>query len=101
MVIPRSQREEAGIPEGTLMKVAVIQGGRILLTPQFIIDRSVFADSRNMKRKPSTQELAQVVAERRREATEKGLDKMPKREINAALAAARRDLKKSVRPVSV
>jgi putative PIN family toxin of toxin-antitoxin system len=34
-------------------------------------------------------DLAQIVAEIRQEAKEKGLDKMPKRKINAAVAAAR------------
>ncbi len=38
-------------------------------------------------------DLAQVVAEIRQEAQEKGIDKMTKREINAAVAAARRDLR--------
>ncbi len=42
-------------------------------------------------------ELALVVAELRREAKEKGLDKMPRREINAAVAAARTNLKKTIR----
>jgi hypothetical protein len=45
--------------------------------------------------------LAQIVAELRKEATEKGLDAMPKKEINRAVAAARRDLRKiSKRPFS-
>jgi AbrB family looped-hinge helix DNA binding protein len=95
MVIPRSLREEAGITEGTLMKVAVVEGGKFLLTPQVTIARSVIADPQNKGRKQTLQELAQVVAELRQEAREKGLDKMPKREINTAVAAARRDLKKS------
>jgi AbrB family looped-hinge helix DNA binding protein len=95
MVIPRSLREEAGITEGTLMKVVVVEGGKFLLTPQVTIARSVIADHQNKGRKQALQELAQVVAELRQEAREKGLDKMPKREINTAVAAARRDLKKS------
>ncbi len=33
MVILRNLREEAGVSEGTLMKVAVVKGGRFLLTP--------------------------------------------------------------------
>jgi hypothetical protein len=41
MVIPRSLREEAGVSEGTLMKVAVMESGQLLLTPQLTIDRSV------------------------------------------------------------
>jgi hypothetical protein len=40
------------------------------------------------------------VAELRQEAKEKGIDKMPMSEINRAVAAARRDLKKtSKRPI--
>ena len=52
-------------------------------------------DRQNKGRKHALQELAQVVAELRQEAKEKGLDKVSKREINAAVGAARRDLKKS------
>ena len=100
MVIPRSLREEAGIAEGTLMKVVVIEGGQFLLTPQVTIARSVIADRQNKGPKQALRELAQVVAELRQEAKEKGLDKMPKREINSAVAEARRDLKKTTkRPV--
>jgi hypothetical protein len=100
MVIPRSLREEAGVAEGTLMKVAVVEGGQFLVTPQLTIARSVIAGSKPQNRKQALKQLAQVVAELRQEAKEKGLDKMSKREINAAVAAARRDLKKSSnRPV--
>ena len=88
MVIPRSLREEAGVSEGTLMKVAVVKGGQILLTPQFTIDRPKISD-RGKDRKQVFRELAQIVAEIRQEAKEKGLDKMPMSEINAAVAAAR------------
>ena len=94
MVIPRSLREKAGVQEGTLMKVAVIKGGQFLLTPQFTIDRSVISDRRK-DRKQAFRELSQVLAELRKEAREKGIDKMTKRDINAAVAAARRDLRKS------
>ena len=93
MVIPRSLREEAGVAEGTLLKVAVVKGGQFLVTPQFTIDRSVIAD-RHKDPKQAFRELAQVVAEIRQEAKEKGIDKMSKREIDAAVAWARRDLKK-------
>lgn len=95
MVIPRSLREEAGIVEGTLMKVAVIEGGQVLLTPQFTIDRSVIAEPQHKDRKQALRDLTQVVAELRQEAKEKGLDQMSKREINAAVTAARRDPKKT------
>jgi antitoxin component of MazEF toxin-antitoxin module len=94
MVIPRALREEAGVAEGTLMKVAVVEGGRFLLTPQLTIDRSVVAGPRK-NRKQLLRELAETVAEIRQEAKEKGLDKMPMSEIRAAVTAARRDLRKS------
>jgi antitoxin component of MazEF toxin-antitoxin module len=94
MVIPRSLREEAGVSEGTLMKVSVVEGRRFLLTPQFTLDRAVVEDP-GKSRKQVFRELSQIVAEIRQEAKEKGLDKMSKREINAAVAAARRDSKKT------
>jgi len=93
MVIPRSLREEAGVAEGTLLKVAVVKGGQFLVTPQFTIDRSVIAD-RHKDPKQAFRELAQVVAEIRQEAKEKGIDKMPMSEINAAVAAARKAIQK-------
>jgi antitoxin component of MazEF toxin-antitoxin module len=93
MVIPRSLREQAGVAEGTLMKVAVVKGGQFLLTPQFTIDRPIISDPRKDRRQ-AFRDLAQVVAELRQEAKEKGLDKMPMSEINAAVTAARRALKK-------
>src|SRR5881394_3067761 len=82
MVIPRSLREEAGVAEGTLMKVSVVEGRRFLITPQFTVDRSIVAAPKN--RKQALRELAQVVDEIRQEAKEKGLRKMPKREITGA-----------------
>ncbi len=94
MVIPRSLREEAGVQEGTLMKVTVVKGGQFLLTPQFTIARSLISDRRK-DRKQAFRELSQVLAELRQEAKEKGIDKMSKREINTAVSAARRDLRKS------
>lgn len=94
MVIPRSLREEAGVADGTLMKVAVVKGGQFLVTPQFTIDRSVVTHGRK-DRKQVFGELAQVVAELRREAKEKGLDTMSMKEISRAVAGARRDLKKN------
>ncbi len=94
MVIPRSLREAAGVAEGTLMKVTVLQGPRFLLTPQFTIDRSVVNGPRK-NRKQILRDLAQAVAELRQDAKQKGLDKMPLSEINRAVASARRDLKKT------
>lgn len=94
MVIPRSLREEVGVTEGTLMKVAVVKGGQFLLTPQVTINREIVtAPPKN--RKQAFRELAQVVAELRQEAKQKGIDKMSMSEINRAVAAARRDLKKT------
>jgi bifunctional DNA-binding transcriptional regulator/antitoxin component of YhaV-PrlF toxin-antitoxin module len=94
MVIPRSLREEAGVAEGTLMKISVVEGSRFLVTPQFTVDRDlVVASPKNAKQ--VLRELAHVVSELRQEAKERGIDKMPKREIHAAVAAARRDLRKS------
>jgi AbrB family looped-hinge helix DNA binding protein len=99
MVIPRSLREEAGVAEGSLMKVDVVKNGQFLVTAQLTIDRSVVTDSRKGG-KQAMRELAQVVTELRQEAKEKGIDKMPMSEINRAVAAARRDLKKNTkRPV--
>jgi AbrB family looped-hinge helix DNA binding protein len=92
MVIPRSLREEAGVSEGTLMKVSVVRGGRFLLTPQVAVNRN--GAPRRQNRKQVLRELAIAVAELRQDAKEKGLDKMPMSEINRAVAAMRRDLKK-------
>lgn len=94
MVIPRSLREEAGVSEGTLLKVAVIEGGQFLITPQLAINRSVIVGS-SKDSKQAFRELAQVVSEIRQEAKEKGVDIIPIKEINRAVAAARRDLKKT------
>ena len=96
MVIPRSLREEAGVQEGTLMKVAVVKGSQFLLTPQLTINRSVATTPRK-NHKELLKELAVAVAELRQDAKEKGLDKMPMSEINRAVAAARRDLKKTTK----
>jgi hypothetical protein len=94
MVIPRNLREEAGVSEGALMKVTVVKGGQFLLTPQFTIDRPMISD-RRQDGKQVFRELAQIVAEIRQEAKEKGFDKIPKSEINAAVAAARGAQKKT------
>jgi hypothetical protein len=92
MVIPRSLREEAGISEGTLMKVSVGRGGRLVLIPQVAVDRN--GAPRRKNRQQVLRELAIAVAELRQDAKEKGLDKMPMSEINRAVAAMRKDLKK-------
>ncbi len=95
MVIPRSLREEAGVPEGALLKVAVVEGGRFLVTPQVTIDRPV--PDRRSSRNQLLSEFAQVVSEIRQEAKEKGLDKMPASEIHAAVSSGRRARKKNSR----
>jgi antitoxin component of MazEF toxin-antitoxin module len=97
MVIPRSLREEAGVCEGTLMKVAVIEDGQILLTPQFTINRPALLHGRK-DRKQLLKELAQTVTELRQEAKTKSLDRIPMREIRAAVTAARRSRKAGKRP---
>jgi len=83
MVIPRALREEVGISEGAMLKVAVVRGGQLLVTPQFTIDRPAVL-GRKGRRKQVLRELAAVVDEIRQEAK----------------ANARKTLsKKSTRPV--
>ena len=94
MVIPRALREQAGVAEGTLMKVAVTKGGQFLLTPQVTVDRAALAHTHSGS-KQAFRELTEVIAELRQESKAKGLDSIPIKEINRAVAAARRDLKKS------
>lgn len=99
MVIPRSLREEAGVTEGTLMKVSVVEGGQFLITPQLAVNRAVLTGNRK-DRKQAFRDLAQIVAELRREAQEKGLDTLPAKEIDRAVANARRaQVRKTKRPV--
>ncbi|MGA3041864.1 MAG: hypothetical protein ABSF54_13840 [Bryobacteraceae bacterium] len=88
-MIPRRLRQEVGVAEGTLMKVAVVSGGRFLVTPQVSIDRAIVANPQKT-RKQVLRELAATVSALRREAKAKGLDKLSMREINATVAAARR-----------
>jgi AbrB family looped-hinge helix DNA binding protein len=92
MVIPRSLREEAGIVEGTLLKVALIEGGQFLLTPQVTLNRSVLSSPKN-DRQRLLRELAMAVDDLRQDAKAKGIDRMPMRQINRAVATARQDLK--------
>jgi AbrB family looped-hinge helix DNA binding protein len=98
MVIPRLLRDEAGVAEGTFLKVAVVEGGRILLTPQFTIDRSIVAGRPKGNRKKVLQELAQTMATLQGEAKQKGLDKMSTRQINAAVTAVRRERQSTKKP---
>ncbi len=94
MVIPRLLREEAGVSEGTLMKVALIEGGQFLLTPQITISRPAVTTTAK-GRKQILKNLAQAVDEIRQEAKQKGIDKVPMGEIRSAVTAIRRDRKKN------
>ena len=87
MVIPRAIREEIGISEGTLLKVAVKNGHGLTVTPQVAVSR------RAKDRKDVFRQLAIAVDELRADAKAKGLDKMSMAEINRAVAAMRRDMK--------
>jgi antitoxin component of MazEF toxin-antitoxin module len=95
MVIPRNLRDEAGVSEGTLLKVSVVKGGQFLITPQLSIDRSMVINPQK-NRKQLLRELAATVDELRQEAKAAGLDKMSMREINATVAAARRARKTTI-----
>lgn len=96
MVIPRFLREEAGVTEGTLMKVSLLEGRRFLLTPQVTVDRAV-VEGPLKGRKQLLHELAQTVAELRQDAKQNGLQNMSKREINAAVVSARRGTRKTAK----
>lgn len=91
MVIPRPLREEAGVVDGTLLKVSVIAGGRFLVTPQVSIDRTVITEGTDDKK--ALGRLRKVVSELREESKQKGLDKITSKEINRAVTAAKRDLR--------
>jgi bifunctional DNA-binding transcriptional regulator/antitoxin component of YhaV-PrlF toxin-antitoxin module len=95
LVIPRSLREQAGVSEGTLLKMSIVEGGQFLLTPQVTIDRAVV--TRKKDPKEAFREFSKIVAELRQEAQDKGLHTMPAKEINRAVASARRDLAKGSR----
>ena len=97
MVIPRALREAIGVSEGTLMKVSVVTGRQLLVSPQVTIDRAI-VDSPPKTRKEILRELSAAVAEVRQDAMEKGLDRLPMSETNRAVAAARRSLKKKTKP---
>jgi len=60
---------------------------------RYIVSRGNIGDPRK-SRKQAFRELAQVVDELRREAKENSIDQMTKRQIEAAVAAARRDPKR-------
>ena len=89
MVIPRSLREQVGVSEGALLEIVVVEGGKLLLTPQVTVDRSILADPKK-SRKELLQQLSAVVAGIRQEAQANALDKVSAKEINAQVAAHRR-----------
>ena len=93
MVIPRALREAIGVSEGDLVKVAVVKGRQLLVSPQVTVDRALI-DAPHKSRQQILRDLSAAVAELRQDAMEKGLDKLPMSEINRAVATARRDIKK-------
>src|SRR5689334_10256511 len=96
MVIPRALREAIGVSEGALMKVAVVQGRQLLISPQITVDRAAVI-APHKSRKQILRDLATALGDLRQDAKEKGLDKLSTSEINRAVAAARRDIKKSTK----
>jgi AbrB family looped-hinge helix DNA binding protein len=89
MVIPRSLREQVGVSEGALMEVSVVEGGRLLITPQLTIDRAIVSDPKK-SRKQALRDLSAVVAGIRQEAKANRLDKLSMKQINAEVEAHRR-----------
>jgi hypothetical protein len=69
-----------------------------LVTPQLTLNRPAVTHGRK-NRKQLLRELATAVDELRQDAREKGIDKVPMREIDAAVAAARRPQKTIKRPI--
>jgi AbrB family looped-hinge helix DNA binding protein len=90
MVIPRSLREQVGVSEGALMEVAVVEGGRLLITPQLTIDRAIVSDPKK-SRKQALQDLSAVVAGIRQEAKASGMDKLTMKQISAEVEAHRHE----------
>jgi antitoxin component of MazEF toxin-antitoxin module len=82
-----------GLNEGSLVELS-LKNGKAIMSPQVTLNRDIVTGQAK-HRKQAFRELARVVAELRQEAEEKGINKMSKREINAAVALARRDLKKT------
>ena len=98
MTLPSSFRTAMGLNEGSLVELS-LENGKAIMSPQLTIDRDIVTGPAKNRRQ-AFRELAQVVAELRQEAKEKGIDKMSKREINAAVAWARRDLRKTSKPLA-
>jgi AbrB family looped-hinge helix DNA binding protein len=93
MTLPSSFRAAMGVSEGSLVELS-LKNGKAIMSPKITINRDIVTGPPK-SRTQLLQELAQTVDEIRQEAKEKGLDKMSRREINAAVAWARRDLKKT------
>jgi AbrB family looped-hinge helix DNA binding protein len=93
MTLPSSFRTAMGVSAGSLVELS-LKNGKAIMSPQITLNREI-ATGPPKSRAQLLRELAKTVDEIRQEAKEKGLDKMSKREINAAVAWARRDLKKT------
>jgi AbrB family looped-hinge helix DNA binding protein len=93
MTLPRSFRSALGVDEGSLVELS-LQNGKAILSPQLTINRDIVTGIPK-NRKALLKALAAAVAELRQDAKEKGIDKMTTRQINDAVARARRDLKKN------
>jgi bifunctional DNA-binding transcriptional regulator/antitoxin component of YhaV-PrlF toxin-antitoxin module len=91
LTLPRGFRVAMGVDEGSLIELS-LKNGKAIMSPQLTINRDIVT-GKPKNRKALLNELAAAVAELRQDAKEKGIDKMSKREINAAVAWARRDLK--------
>ena len=90
MVLPRSLREQAGVAEGTLMKVDW-KDGQFFIIPQFTIDRPAVTQAKQ-SRKQILKELAAAVDDLRQDAKEKGLANLSASKINRAVTTMRRNL---------
>ena len=98
MTLPSSFRTAMGLNAGSLVELS-LKNGKAIMSPQIILNREIVTGPPK-NRKALLKELAVAVAELRQDAKEKGIDKMSKREINAAVAWARRDLRKTSKPAA-
>ncbi len=71
------------------MEVAVVEGGRLLITPQVALDRAILADPKK-NRKQLLKALSAAVTGIRQEAKKIGLAKVTLPQIEAEVAAYRR-----------
>jgi AbrB family looped-hinge helix DNA binding protein len=93
MTLPRSFRDAMGVDAGSLVELS-LENGKAILSPQLTINRDIVTGIPK-NRKALLKELAAAIADLRQDAKEKGIDKMTKRQINAAVEWARRDLRKN------